>query len=74
MMWPKDTTAEKMAFYGDFRSKGWEDKNLVSIIPPFQMYYDKHPIKSLRVHRKCASAFLAVFNEVLEKCGHDQKT
>lgn len=71
--WPRDTTAEKMAFYGDFRQKGWEDKNIVSIVPPFQMYYDKHPVKSLRVHKKCASAFLAVFNEVFEKCGHDQK-
>lgn len=72
-IWPKDTTFDKMNFYGDFRNSNWEGLNLVSIIPPFQMYYDKHPIKSLRVHKKCATAFLAAFNEIADKCGHDQK-
>jgi|GEM_PF-6864413 len=70
--WPKDTTAAKMAFYGDFRKKGWEEANLVNITPPFQMYYEKHPLSSIRVHRLCASAFQAVFNDVLTQCGHDQ--
>ena len=59
-----------MAFYGDFRKPGWEGANLVQIIPPFQMYYDKHPIKSLRVsHRKCRlGVSRGAFNEVFEKC------
>lgn len=72
-IWPKDNMAAKIAFYGNPLEKGWEEKNLVNIIPPFQMYYDKHPIKTIRVHRKCATAFLAAFNEILDKCGHDQK-
>lgn len=71
--WPKDNMKDKIAFYGNPISNGWEDKNLVNIIPPFQMYYEKHPIKSIRVHKKCASAFLAAFNEIADKCGHDQK-
>ena len=71
--WPKDTMSAKLAYYGDPRLKGFEDKYLVSITPPFQMYYDKHPIKSIRVHKKCATAFLAAFNEISDKCGHDQK-
>jgi hypothetical protein len=72
-IWPKDTMAAKIAFYGDPRTRGWEGANLINIIPPFQMYYDKHPIKYIRVHKKCASAFLAAFNEIADKCGHDQK-
>lgn len=73
-MWPRDTTVDKMAFYGDFRMSGWEAANLINIVPPFQLYYDKHPIKSMRCHRKCATAFLAVFNEIADKCNHDQAT
>src|SRR3954469_21859290 len=57
--WPKDTTAAKMAFYGDFRSDDWEANNLVRITPPFQMFYEHTPLTSIRVHRLCASAFLA---------------
>lgn len=71
--WPKDTTAAKNAFYGNFKSKDWESKNLINIIPPFQMYYNKHELKTIRIHRLCATAFQAVFNEVFDKCGHDQK-
>jgi hypothetical protein len=69
--WPIDTTAAKNAYYGDPTSKGWEAKNLINITPPFQMYYEKHPLPSIRVHRLCASAFLAAFNEILAQCGHD---
>jgi len=72
-MWPKDTTAAKMAFYGDFRKADWQAKCLTRIAAPFQMYYDKHPIGSILVNKACASAILAAFNEIFEKCGHDQK-
>ena len=72
-MWPKDNTAAKMAFYGDFRKGDWQGKCLTRISTPFQMYYDKHPIGSILVNKACASAMLAAFNEIYEKCGHDQK-
>lgn len=71
--WPKDRMADKIAFYGDPRKAGWEAKNLVAITPPFQMKYEGHPIPTIKVHRLCASAFLAAFNEIAEACGHDQK-
>jgi len=70
--WPKDTTAAKCAFYGDFRAKGWQEKYLTRIATPFQMYYAKHPIASILVNKNCASAMLAAFNEIYERCGHDQ--
>lgn len=32
--WPKDTTAEKNAFYGDFHGASWQVKFLTRITPP----------------------------------------
>lgn len=65
--WPHDDTNSKIAFFGK------PGENLVPITPPFQMYYDGHPIKSITVNKKIATALLLVFNEILDKCGHDQK-
>lgn len=76
--WPKDNLAAKIAFYGDPRgahgpSPKWESANLVRITPPFQMYYAGKPIKTITVHKKCADAFMAAFNDIWEACGKDQK-
>lgn len=67
--------AALIAFYGDPRVNRatWEAKNLVNITPPFQMYFAGKPVKTIRVHRKCADAFMAAFTEIWEKCGKDQK-
>lgn len=71
--WPKDNTAAKNAFYGDFHSKGWQDKNLIHIKPPFKMYYDgKELSHGLLVHRLIGPAVLNAFNEIWEKCGKVQ--
>lgn len=72
--WPKDDTASKMAFYGDFNDKSWADSYLTRIMPPFQMFYDGKPMtKGVLVNRKCADAMMLAFNEIWEKCGQDQK-
>lgn len=65
--------AEKIKFYGNPLLPGWQEKYLTSIVPPFQMYYEHKPIKSIRVHKKCADAFMSAFHEIWDKCGHDQK-
>jgi hypothetical protein len=65
--WPHDDTASKIKFFGK------PGTNLVQITPPFQMYYDKHPIKTITVNKMIATALLLVFNEILDKCDHDQK-
>jgi len=65
--WPHDDTKSKTAFFGK------PGTNLVSIISPFQMYYDGHALKSITVNKMIATALLLVFNEILDKCGHDQK-
>ncbi|HEY6020782.1 MAG TPA: M15 family metallopeptidase [Candidatus Paceibacterota bacterium] len=71
--WPKDNTAAKNAFYGDFHQKGWASIYLTRIKPAFTMYYDKHPLASgILVNKNCASAMLAAFAEIWDQCGHDQ--
>lgn len=72
-MWPKDNTAAKNAFYGNFQAKNWANEYLERIKPPFQMYYKKKPIPSILVNKKIAPAMMAAFNEIWELCGHDQK-
>lgn len=71
--WPKDNTEAKNAFYGDFHSKGWQDLNLIHIQPPFQMFYEKKLLThGILVHKKIVPALNVAFNEIWEKCGHDQ--
>lgn len=72
-IWPKDTTAAKNAFYGDFHSARWQHDFLTRITPPFKMFYAKNPIPSLLVNRMCAPAMLAAFNDIWNACDHDQK-
>lgn len=64
--WPHDDTVAKIRFFGK------PGTNLISLTPPFQMYYDKHPIKSLTVNEMVATSLLKVFTEILDQCGHDQ--
>lgn len=72
-IWPADTTAAKNAFYGDFHSHGWQDLNLVHMVPPFQMFYDKQPmLHGILVHKKIVPPLTAIFAEVADACNHDQ--
>jgi hypothetical protein len=71
--WPADTTAAKNAFYGDFHSPGWQALNLVHMIPPFAMFYDKKPLPhGILVHRLIVPALTLVFNDIWSRCNQDQ--
>ena len=73
MPWPKDTTAAKNAYYGDFHAKNWSNENLIRIKPPFTMFYERKPMHSgILVHRKISNALLAVFEEIWVSCEKDQ--
>ena len=73
-MWPKDNTASKNAFYGDFQKTGWGNKYLIRIHPPFTLFYEKKPmLTGVLVNKNCALAMMAAFNEIWEKCNHDEK-
>lgn len=71
--WPHDDTQSKNAFFGDFQKKGWQDLNLTHYIPPFQMYYSKQLMKhGILVHHLIVPALTEIFNEIWDKCNHDQ--
>jgi hypothetical protein len=73
MQWPHDDTASKNAFYGDFQLPGWADQNLIHILPPFTMLYAKQPLlHGILVHRKIAPTLQVIFQEIWNKCQHDQ--
>lgn len=71
MKWPKDNQADLLAFYG---TPGPDvERQLVNVVPPFQMYYDGTPISRIRFHRKAAGALTAALQEIWDYYGHDQK-
>jgi hypothetical protein len=69
--WPRDNQADLLAFYG---TPGPDvERQLVDVVPPFQMYYEGKPISHLRFHRKAAGALMAALNEIWEHYGRDQR-
>lgn len=69
--WPKDDVASQIAFYG---VPGPDvERQLIPVVPPFQMFYDGKPIRSIRFHKKAAPALSAALNEIWEHYGRDQK-
>ena len=72
-IWPKDTTAAKNAFYGNFKLASFQAEHLTRIKPLFMMYYDKKPMQTgVLVNKACAGAMLAAFAEIWDKCDHDE--
>jgi hypothetical protein len=69
--WPRDNQAELIAFYGD-PGTGEVGRQLVKITPPFQMYYDGRPLKTISFHKKAAPALQAALAEIWEKSGRSQ--
>lgn len=73
-IWPKDNTSAKNTFYGDFQQKAWASRYLMHIHPPFIIYYAKKAMPSgVLVNKNCALAMQGAFNDIWEKCEHDQK-
>lgn len=66
--WPHDDTASLTAFYG----KPWENGSLiVSLIPPFPMYYGAQLAPHLRVHGRIASAVSQALAAIWTAAGRD---
>lgn len=75
MKWPTQSGCD--AFYGDPRGKdghasaAWEAKNLVRIIPPWQMTYMGKPMtKGFRIHRLCHDSLSRVFSQIADAANH----
>lgn len=77
MSWPKQSECD--VFYGNPRGRNgqpsgkWESENLVPVVPPYQMFYAGKPIKSFRVHRKCAPAVLTALKVINDNFKGDKK-
>ena len=69
--WPRDNPAELKAFYGD-PAKDEVARQLVDVVPPYQMFYEGKPIGRIPFHRKAAEALKAALNEIWEHCGKEQ--
>lgn len=70
--WPKDNQAALIAFYGDPGARNF-GSNLVRVTPPFQMYYDGQPLKTVSFHKKAAPALLRALERVWNHYGRDQR-
>jgi len=64
--WPRDNDAEMEAFYGK------RGENTISITPPYQLFYDGKPTKTITVHRKIAPAVLDALTDVLKAYGAEK--
>lgn len=78
-VWPKDTMAAKIAFYGDPRgphgvNESWYSNNIVRVVPPYKMTYAGKPIASISFHKKCSAALLAALTAVWEGSGKSMAT
>lgn len=71
--WPHDDLISKIKFFGDPRKPNFQSTQMVTITPPFQMYYDSHPLKGINVNKKVATSLLKILTEISDQCGHDQK-
>lgn len=77
-MFPKDTMAEKIKFYGDPRgahgvNEKWYANNIIRVVPPFQMTYAGKPIKSIAFHKRAAAELRAALNGIWLHCEKNQK-
>jgi glyoxylase-like metal-dependent hydrolase (beta-lactamase superfamily II) len=67
------------AFYGKPDANGdgqpdpkWESENLIRVIPPYPMVWSwsNEPVKSIRLHKKCARAFENSLKEIGKQFDH----
>jgi hypothetical protein len=58
--------AEQEKYFGKANAEG---SYLTMIDLPYQMFYDRQPVKRMRCHKKVAQAFKNVFNELLASYG-----
>lgn len=65
-VWPRDTTAEMQAFYGDIGS------GHTKVTPPYPLLYDGRPIKTITVHERIADSVRRALTLTLEHYGIDE--
>lgn len=69
--WPRDRQSELIAYYGT--PGGIVERQLVKVVPPFQMFYEGRPVSALLFHKKAADALKIALDKVWNDCGRSQK-
>lgn len=69
------TTADKIPSQSEVRSgrsvygKVGDETNLVNLVPPYQLYFEGKPVKTIRLHRVIAERVRAALEDVLNAYG-----
>src|SRR5262249_10805806 len=50
----------------------WFDANVVRVSCPWKLYFADKEVKSISIHKKCADALKAAFEEIWEACEKSQ--
>ena len=67
--WPDQATVRAgLSIFG----RPGDENNLVSIVPPYPLYYEGRPVKTIRVHQAIAQDVQAALAEVLAAYGLDR--
>lgn len=67
--WPSQATVRAgLSIFG----RSGDESNLVSIVPPYPLYYEGRPVKTIRVHQAIAQDVQAALAEVLAAYGLDR--
>src|SRR5690606_8564704 len=72
--WPKQSAAAMNAFYGnpDANHDGapdrtWQQRDLVQLTPPYQMFYDGNPVSRITVHKLAADSLMWVLTRIADR-------
>jgi len=77
MIWPHQN--DVISVFGDPRDPDditrpnakWEADNLVSVKPPFALFYAGQPVRSVRCHQLVATAFTGALEAIRDAAGDD---
>jgi hypothetical protein len=77
MIWPHQN--DVISVFGNPRgpddvtraSLFWEAANLIAVKPPFQLFYDGQPVRSVRCHRFVATAFTGGLEAIRDAYSND---
>lgn len=70
--WPHDDERSLRAFYGDPDAPDFARKNIVTVVPPFKIYYAGKLCRGIAIHRKCVDALKIALDEIWRACGKNQ--
>jgi hypothetical protein len=69
-VWPLQTECPRVD--GNPGTAGWTQANLVTVPCPWQLFYEKQPVKGILINKRCADSLYRVLASVWEEVGQDQ--